>query len=113
MTAPPDFGDVQVPLFISRSHDTTVSWAQVSADPIDWSVLFSYCAQSPGGQLPPDASGLTLTQADWQPPSDSPGTTCTTDIRLIRHRDRRADPASAGGETSFDQTYDLQFASMP
>jgi hypothetical protein len=116
MTAPPDFGDVQEPLFISRGAGATISWTTTSADPIVWYVLSSACAQSMGAELPANAAGITFSAADWQPPPDplaNPGATCSTDVRIIRHRDTAADPAFAGGGTTFEQIFDAQFALMP
>ena len=117
MTAPPDFGEVDVPLFISRSKDATISWTQVSPDPIFWYVLSSACVvTSSGGDIPPDAPSVTFTAADWMNPNPAapPATgTCTTDVRLIRNRATPIDPAFAGGGLTFEQIYDALFASTP
>jgi hypothetical protein len=115
-TAPPGFDGAQVPLFVSRTHDTTISWTSASDDPITWSVLSSTVpcvSQSVGGEIAPGATSVTFTQADWGNSGSCPGATGTTDVQFFRHRDSDADPAFAGGTLQFIRTFDALFASTP
>jgi hypothetical protein len=113
MTAPTSFDMLDVPLFVSRSHDATMTWSPATPDPMYWYLQAAICAMSSGGAIPANATSVTFTAADWSPPPFNSQPTCTAYLVLTRTRTTPIDPAFAGGAASFDRVVDLQFASTP
>ncbi|HSN26296.1 MAG TPA: hypothetical protein VLT45_08425 [Kofleriaceae bacterium] len=112
LTAPTAFDALDVPLFVSRTQDTTISWSPASADRMQWSLRAANCVDSHGGDVPPNATSLTFTAADWMF-KDQGIRTCTTQVQLTRARDTPIDPAFAGGGATFERDEVIEFASTP
>jgi hypothetical protein len=105
---------VTAPLFVSRTNDATLTWTTPSAEAMPWYVYNSACVDG-HGDIPPNATSVTLGAADWMAPSPQfPAVgTCTTVIRILRRHTGALDPAFAGGAIDFDELVDVSFASSP
>ena len=113
MTAPAAFDTLDVPLFISRTQDASVSWSPATAEPMRWDLVNSTCVRSAGGDIPTNAASITFHATDWMPLTGEQTDTCTSDVLLRRERTTPADPAFAGGQVTFYRQADLLFASSP
>lgn len=108
VTAPPalDFvGDV--PLFLSRSIDQTVSWQTPTSDNGFWNVIA--CTNSVDGVLEPDATSLTIPR---ELPRDDQYGTCTASLEIDRVRATPI-PGFADGSVAYVRYSVTAFASTP